>query len=233
MLTIHGGEKRIVIFSQILPYFEGQDDWFRKTFKSLLANFSLEIYDSLSFSEDPKNQNITIADYSKQFLSIINQSDADVLIGFSFGGSILQNLAPSIPKHIQVFLISTPSIISNHLKTKLELLIDLLNNKETELAAQTLHHFVSKDEQAPTSLQYYDDAAVKRLLFGFRTILTHEVQTRRPNMYNLYGSLSKLISRADIFPKESANNFEIPNAGMRVFEDNSPYVTDIIEKLTT
>ena len=228
MITISGGNKKIVILSQILPYFQNAEMMFRRNFADLLNDFSFEIYDSLAFLQD---SNIQMAEYAKNFLDIIKKSDVDIFIGFSFGGAILQNLATLIPKDKKIILISTPSIISAELKSKLEHLIDLLNKKEKLSASKALHHFIARNSQTPLPVEDYDETAIKRLIFGFETLLTHKINKNYLNVFNLYGELSRLVTKDDIFPQKNPNNFQIPESGMRIFDDNNNYVINLLKKL--
>ncbi|MFN8407130.1 MAG: hypothetical protein U0X71_06585 [Sphingobacteriaceae bacterium] len=230
MLTFRGGDKKIIILSQILPTFKNNDSWFKTQFEDLLKDYSLEIHDSLSFFENPKRKNIAMVEYSKYFIDLVKQPNVDALIGLSFGGAILQNLASIIPRPVKVFLMSTPAIISTMLQEKLDLLIHLLKKRDAILAEKTLLSLITKEE-TNLSLQHYDEPAIQRLLFGFQTLLTHHITHQQPNIYNLYGDQSRLVTQADIFPKESPNTFSIPNAGMRILEDNNAYVIQLLQTI--
>ena len=156
-------------------------------------------------------------------------------IGFSFGGVILQQCFPLFEnKHIPMVLFSTPTFADNALKNKLGEVIHLCENNQVEQALDVLYTDVYYPNNHPFS--GWDDINLvessERLIKGLKRVLDtdsrHLLKTTTVNHIHLIGARSDLVNTQNVIPPKSGQLMIVPNAGMRVLQDNAVFCKQVI-----
>lgn len=227
----HGGIK-VLVLSQILPTWHESQEFFNSCFSELKNECTFQIVDSLSFVSNSNS----LEEYAKLFEEILINSEAQVVIGFSFGGVILQHLSKeSLSSITKVIFISTPVGLSKDLEEKLQLFVDYLKEDKTNEALLLLNSYLHSEEVSLTdvsiSLQNMVDIKM-RLLIGFGLLLNHRLSTKTWDIdspiLSFYGKDSKLVSIADSLNAKGICNYLVDNAGMRVLTDQKTLVSKAI-----
>jgi len=196
-------------------------------FKQYFPSVQFDYIDIMSFSADCKN----IECMTKMFKSWLSseQNNYDFFIGFAYGGVILQ-YSMDLIQNKKVILISSPEYINTELNQKLSLLSKMLMKNLTYEAIELLDSFVYTNQ---SSSKYAFNIPLKqvnsRLQNGFQMILKMDrFNNNSENIIKIVGEKSNLVNIDNIVAKNNA--IEIPDAGMRVLEENAGKVQETINE---
>jgi hypothetical protein len=161
-------------------------------------------------------------------------AEVDILVGFSLGGVILQQsfgqlaaLRSTLPK---IVLFSTPSFINADLRTKLDSVISLIQAEKLVEAYTMKMQYILAPLQTPAPSPQFDNPklATQRLLSGLQRIVTtcseaQLTQGNTPEYVQFVGEYSQLVNQENVLSTKSGTLVVVPNAGMRVLEDNPQF----------
>lgn len=228
LFNFGNGKPKFLIISAITPLCIIPNDTIN--FFSKYYSDSFDYIDIMNFLGQSKNLKEAVLQFSTWFLE--QQGKYDCIIGFSFGGVILQYIL-NIISNEKIILISSPTIMSGELQSKLLSLKNLLVKNQILKALQELQQYVSLNSHIVTNTCYtqQDLIIVKdRMLKGFNMILDMEENSVLGLKYiiSIVGEKSNLVTIEDICLPPS-NNYIVPQSGMRVLEDNPNAVRQIID----
>ncbi len=182
---------------------------------------------------------LSIEDYRLYWQNKINSLilSHDIFIGFSLGGILLlENLHLFLNQNKTIILISTPCVLDDVLRIKLNQIIHQCNAGNAIDAIKLLNAYIATQpltEDSKNEIENLPEAAA-RLSFGLDYVLhPHIVHTTTMNqvpLYQIVGADSKLVTQAHVI--EGANRYVhlIPNAGQRVLEDNPHDTRQLIKQ---
>jgi hypothetical protein len=232
------GPVKVLVLSQIFPTWEEGHEIFESFFEQLNDQCTFEIYDSLEKISDFKE----IHEYAMSFRELLSQSEASIIMGFSFGGSILQYfLHDPLLKEKKVIFVSVPTVISPGLYRKLSRIINFLEVDQMKDALDLLSFYVLNQDLGthegkivPEELEESRVATKKeRLLKGFQFLLGHnrkyDIENSVVPILNLYGENSQLVNSNDMVSSVRMQNIKVPRAGMRVIADDIQFTSNTIK----
>ena len=217
-------KKNILVIAPIMPQ-RSEIESFANTLAFLLPHYNLNVIDPLEIIDiSLKNHDYYLA--WQHYLSHPHQP-YDALIGFSFGGVILQQCF-SLFEHqpIPIILFSTPSFADQTLIQTLQQVISLCENNQLEQALDVLYTAVYHPN--PSRLQRLKTLnpteAADRLINGLNRILatnaTRLLKTNTVPHLHFIGEQSNLVNFQNVVAPNVGKLLRVPQAGMRVLEDN-------------
>lgn len=175
----------------------------------------------------------------RQMISpVLHQYDA--LIGFSFGGVILQQCFSLLSaEHYTkpILLFSTPSFADHALNQKLGQVLSLAEKKQLQAANQLkMNYVLHPNPGVEISLpEDQTELGCARLIEGIQRILTtdsREVLQQSPVRYHHFiGEHSYLVNSANVIAGLAGELIYVPGASMRVLKDNSHFCYKKIEEI--
>lgn len=230
------GKKKLLIFAPILPQWNPSTD-IEKTFHHYTQDYSIEHIDTLSVTMGSKSISEALLKFKDYFVQ--HCANADVLIGFAFGGTLLQHIADIIPRHCKLVLISAPTYADNNLVKKLESVLSLLSNNQLLEAINLVELLVQPRGQVThtglTNIECILNVAnaKERLLHGYGLM----IQTDARNTVNIgshqslaiIGEHSQLATLDNVL-LSSKRIRVVPNAGMRVLDSNPELIHSILDQ---
>ena len=230
--------KKVFVLAPILP------DWnhvnlIEKVVNLLLGSEEniLNIIDPLSCLEN--DAKIFYPWWLRKLEKEIN--NYDVFLGFSFGGVILQqcfSLFENINRKIILF--STPSFINFALYQKLNKIIQLIKLGLVEDALALHDKWVFSPNAVPYQIKEPVSSAaveniISRVLHGLNLILKTDSREKLKNTSiqytHLIGEKSVLVNHQNVVVSTHGKLIIVPNAGMRVLQDNFPYCQQILREI--
>lgn len=160
----------------------------------------------------------------------------DVFCGFSFGGVILQQCLPLFePYNKSILLFSSPSVINDELRQKLEQVIALCDQGQLTAALALLYQYVDYPNQVKRTFAIDDEVlAANRLVSGLERVITTDcqpvLQATQVAFAHFLGEKSGLVQRENVLIPDSAVLYTVPGAGNRVLQDNPSFCQNIILK---
>ncbi len=196
-------------------------------FKQHYPSVQFDYIDIISFSKGCTQIECSVKMFKEWLLS--QAGNYDFFIGFAYGGVVLQ-YSMDLLGDKKVILISSPEYMNEELDEKLTLLKKMLIKNLTYEAIDLLDSFIYTDQ---LSCKYKFNIPLKevnlRLQNGFQMILTMEqFNNDSDNVMKLVGQNSKLVNINSIFAQN--NVVEIPDAGMRIIEENPHKVKETINE---
>lgn len=226
-INVGFGQAKALVLSPILA------DW--EEAKSVIANldflfdrYNLIMYDSLSFIKK---------DYAGQLSKYLNiwesflvncLDDVDLVIGFSFGGTLLQHLLNKLPlKNKKIIFMSSPAFVTDDLRKKLDEFLSLVEMQAIEQLLARLSFYSSpKSPQSKYILPLDSDQEemLLRLKHGFSLISQADARNIIASVLmdylHIYGEESLLAGSNNIEVSPGAMKIGIPNSGIRVLNEN-------------
>jgi hypothetical protein len=160
--------------------------------------------------------------------------DYHAFFGFSFGGVILQQCF-SLFERVQkpIILFSVPSFADAALQEKLSKVITLCEEKRVNEALVSLYEYVFYPRSSQTSFIIDNpEEAAKRMVFGLQQVLATDA---RPLLHetnvsylHLIGEQSALVNGENVRMGKAGRLIQVPQAGMRVLQDNLDYCKQLI-----
>lgn len=224
--------KKIAVFLPVLP----QPSYLTAIKQSLAfldeAGYIIDFIDPCALPR-VENQTEFYSGWQKNLSRLIPGYDA--FLGFSFGGVILQNaLALFESENKPIILFSTPTKVDEALKNKLNQVIHLCKQHHIHDALRVLYQFVYYPKPIPDQnfpVAEIDEAA-SRLSFGLQKVIdsdaTDSLQRTTVTFTHMIGEQSNLVMPCHVFTPESGELVLVPDAGMRVLEDNLSFCRDLI-----
>lgn len=223
--------KKIAVFLPDLP----QKSYIRPLEQSLSflsSDYLLDFIDPNDLNEELDNA-IFYQCWREQVKKMLPHYDA--FLGFSFGGVILQqclSLFVAIKKPIILF--STPAYANEALRQKLGEVITLCKQHHLEAALKHLYQFVNSPYQLRNKLgaiKNKEDAET-RMISGLQRVLETDsraiLQTTAVHHVHLIGQYSALVNDENTIAPKAGRLIVVPQAGMRVLQDNLLYCKAII-----
>jgi hypothetical protein len=162
-------------------------------------------------------------------------TDYSAFFGFSFGGAILQQCFPLFKQNDKpIILFSAPGVVDKSLRDKLSQTIKLCEEQRLNDALTALYkHVFFPSEDAPTAFVVDDEKeATKRILFGLQHVLETDasivLQNTDVNYLHFIGEHSQLVNHKNVAMGQRGRLIQVPNAGMRVLQNNLAFCKDII-----
>lgn len=213
-----------------------QGDWPKledicKSLDFLSEYYQINYIDSLQWLGQAKTINSYVQLFKTDIQDLIKQ--ADLVLGFSFGGSLLQYLLPNLSNtKAKIILLSSPTVIDQELNQKISRIRELLLADKINEAVNYLNSFIFKDYKN-SNKNILNQQAINRLLEGFRLILEVDARSSiessvKPHLH-LCGDESLLVNINHIKINKTSSIISIPNAKMRVLQDNPQYCETIIK----
>lgn len=203
-----------------------------KSLAFLENDFQLDFFDPL------ETVDITIEPYFLQWEQFFkaNIGRYEGFIGFSFGGMILQQCFPVFEKeqgNKPIFLCSTPSFANESLSKKLTAVIDLCNAGKVSEALEALTKAVVLAPETPTPVTVENpEQAASRLTLGLKRALETDsrsiLNTSLVQYWHLVGAQSQLVNQGNVTTAKRGQLIIVPDAGMRVLQDNPSYCQRVI-----
>lgn len=199
----------------------------------LETNYDITILDTLSHFKAEQYERFK-SDWQQKLSDSLGQTD--VFMGFSIGGVILQHCLDLFKSsNKKIILFSPPSIIDERLKEKLYELLRLIESDKTQEAVHKLSQYVH-----PNALDDFEKRRTipwpeikARLAFGLQfvlnTSLLDSIEQNTASVLQLIGENSQLVKEDNIIQTQHHILKIIPNAGMRVLEDNPEYCHKVIK----
>ena len=157
-------------------------------------------------------------------------SQYDIVIGFSFGGVILQQNFALFEqeqfKHLPIILFSTPSFTDDALKEKLSAVIDDAKAYALDKAYTRLMQSVAYPNASDIISADSQNAKLscERLVQGLTRVLTtdstNQLKQTKVNYLHCIGASSALVNQYNVFEAAGCTLATIASAGMRVLQDN-------------
>lgn len=221
-------KREAVILAPVMPVWdEGQ---FCAPLVTLLAEkgYSVNVIDTLTLIQDASPERAV--EVLCQALNARFQPPY-LLVGFAMAGTLVQLLAPHLNGLSGVISVSAPGFADEQLKTRLGLIISLLEKNEAEHAVDILHQFVVPEGQSVQEGRFtLSDAAkasaVQRMLTGFTLLLNMDARNAIACYSGKYlaivGEKSQLASWENQTHSAQPTHLyrRIPKAGMRPWNDN-------------
>ena len=161
------------------------------------------------------------------------QPEYDAFIGFSLGGVILQeNLDLLTDKAVLLF--SSPTFIDETLSNRLNAVIKLAREKSVFDAIREKNRYVFSPYPVPDYVINLtnDKIAADRLATGLEYVLGVDSRTKLQQtptkVMHLIGEQSQLVNRDNVVAINNGGLVVVPNAGMRVLQNNPSYCVDAI-----
>lgn len=203
------------------------------TLKFLEKDYRIDYVDSLMITDPVSND----AYYNKLWQAQFRErmSHYHGFLGFSFGGIILQqcfSIFESMNKPIVLF--STPAFADTALTYKLGKVISLCKANMIDKALHCLYQdvFLKQETQAQSFAHLDQDVAAKRLIFGLTRVLntdsTDILTKTQVDHLHLIGENSRLVNRENVITPNTGCLSIVPNAGMRVLQDNPAFCQHLI-----
>lgn len=230
-------KKKILVLAPVMACHEHADDLLRML-SFLNPTSELTVLDPLLELSSLSND-----DYYKKWQetlsSLLNQYDA--YIGFSFGAVILQQCFPLFESQQildkPVILFSAPAFTDAFLSDRLGKVIEFAQKNQLEAAyqllmSQVLHPFAPNKVEAifndvPTACARLSEGLTRVITTDSRAVLS----TTSVKHYHFIGEQSYLVNRNHVFDSKNANLVIVPNAGMRVLQDNVEFCYQKIEEI--
>lgn len=210
---------------------------FRKTINRFFNNRNLNLIDPLTENLLVDNTQF-YADWEKKLFELSSQFDC--LVGFSLGGVIIQQSFPilaKLSKSPKIMIFSTPSFVNKNLKVRLEEVINLAQQNKLQEAHKTkMKYVLAPHQKAIESTPFTNPKLAKRrLISGLKRILStssHGQVTSpdSPTHVHFIGNNSILVNRDNVCVSPNGKLLNVPNAGMRVLEDNSKFCKEEIRE---
>lgn len=158
----------------------------------------------------------------------------DVFLGFSFGGTIIQQCFSVIDAYDKpVILFSSPSRVNDTLYNKLNEVVMLCQEGALSDALDTLYRFVYLKSEQMTKLHVSNHKkGCERMISGLKRVMSTDlslvVQAFSKKYIHFIGQHSNLITASDILMGPNGCLIQVPQAGMRILEDNPSYCQPMI-----
>ncbi|KTD34888.1 hypothetical protein Lmor_1421 [Legionella moravica] len=194
--------------------------------------YTIHPLDSLCIMEDiPKSSFYHLwAQKLKEYILLY-----DAFFGFSFGGVIIQQCFSLFTKTEKpIVLFSTPTFADIPLKNKLQEVVALCQNRQLDLALQTLYQHVYYPNAVPLQSHNFlnNSEAAERVIYGLNRVLetdsTSIVRTSTVKHLHLIGQHSHLVNKDNVVQPATGTLLQVPEAGMRVLKDNPHYCQTVI-----
>lgn len=227
--------KKILTIAPVMPQ-QSDIESIASTLSFLQVVYQIDFIDPLAINRDLS------ADISNQAYYQIWQdhlkkwlTNYDAFFGFSFGGVILQqcfSLFADSKKPIVLF--STPTFADHTLQKKLGDVIDFCKANRVNDALASLYKEVFSPHDAPLQVLAESSmvSAAERLIFGLQRVLdtdaTSILQQTTVDHLHLIGECSNLVNKENVLTPRTGNLFIVPQAGMRVLQDNPSYCKKLI-----
>ena len=209
-----------------------------KSIESSVATLNLPY--QLSFADPLSIKEIRRMSFLMQWqkrIELMIEKGTRTFIGFSFGAVILKHVLAHAPDdNLKLIMVSPPSPLKGLLHERLSLVRALCQKGQVLEALHQLYDDVYAPKNKPSNLFYELDlsTAQSRLIQGFNLLFDLECSSSLPicpnhKILSLIGAQSQLVTRAQGVASETNESVvTVPNAGMRVLENNLPFCLQTI-----
>ncbi len=196
-----------------------------QSFASLDALCDITWIDALAFD----NPHQSSAQFYQAWQVFLSEQEASYtgFMGLSLGGVILQQCLPTLTTPKPILLFSTPSYIDDILACILKKVIRLARNDQTTTALNYLYQHVYCNYQPQDLAEQVAPTSRVRLISGLNKVLAGDTRAFctaniHPGLHFI-GACSKLVKHRHALPAPNIKLITVPDAGMRVFEDNPAF----------
>lgn len=218
--------KKILVLAPVMAWHEQTQDII-KMLSFLNNDYEIEIIDPLQSLSDLDNERYYQA-FQERLSPMLD--DYDAFIGFSFGAVILKQCFNLFEQRSQqrksIILFSAPAFADEPLRDRLGEVIALAKQLKFELA----HTLLMQQVFHPHPLNDIDNTyanprlACARLSEGLTRVLTTDSRAVLSSTtvvhHHFIGELSYLVNRNNVIAPKHGELFIVPNAGMRVLQNN-------------
>lgn len=222
--------KKILVLAPVLAWHEQTQDI--RNMLSFLEeyHYQLDIIDPLL--------TLSVLDNERYYQAVQDQlspilDNYDAFIGFSFGAVILKHcfklLEHESLQRKPVVLFSAPAFADEPLKERLGAVVALAQQLKLESAHALLMQQVFHPNSLPDLKHSCDnpELACARLVEGLTRVLTTDSRSilLRTSVvhHHFIGEHSYLVNRSNVIAPKHGALFIVPNAGMRVLQNNAAY----------
>lgn len=222
-------KKKILLMAPVMPATEHSQELV-KSLSFLSSSYDFHVIDPLSELSNLDNET-----YYRHWQTRLEPlvDTHDVFIGFSFGAVILQRCFSFLIKENiadkPILLFSAPSFADNALKEKLGKVVALAKQIKLQAAYQLLMQQVLYPAPPKEVSIAADDPALAcaRLVEGLSRVLTTDLRDTLANndlrYHHFIGEHSYLVNQHNVVTSKSGTLITVPNAGMRVLQDNAAF----------
>lgn len=221
--------KKVAVFLPVMP---------QRSFMSSIVDalaflkpeFQCDFIDPYEIHADVSN-----ALYYLKWKERLQQKVYDAYLGFSFGGVILQQCFSILePLKKPMLLFSTPTFTNEDLTSKLGKVIHLCKQQRVLEGVTSLYQYALFPNPLPeTSYTLANEAeSGARLVHGLQKVLdtnSEEILWSTKIKYTHFiGEQSSLVNLSNVGVAVNGSLRVVPNAGMRVLQDNIDFCRPII-----
>jgi hypothetical protein len=221
--------KKILVIGPILPYWE-EIQHITETLKFLSVDNKIDFIDPLIGLTMCTNRTQFFEKWYKRLKKLIFKYD--IFLGFSLGGIVLQELMNKFEFYNKrLIFFSTPSFIDNFLYERLGKIIELTQKELVLEAINFLNQYVFYPFEPPAqnsqiiNLKFAALRLQKGLQFVLETDIRHILEKIQLPFIHFIGEKSELVNKDHITHSLTGQIIIVPNAGMRVLQNNLPYCT--------
>ena len=216
-------KKNILVIAPVMPQSE-DIELFAQALGFLTPFYDLDFIDPLSLVDISLDSSAYYSAWQNELATRLKAYDA--FIGFSFGGVILQQCFALFENQSRpIILISTPTFSDHALSQKLGKVIALCEQAQMNEALNTLYTHVFYPNPLPMNACIPNQKeAAHRLILGLKRVLNTDssciLKTSSVRYLHLIGEQSDLVNVRNVNVENNGLRLIVPNAGMRVLQDN-------------
>jgi hypothetical protein len=228
-------KKKILAIAPVMPQ-QSDIESIASTLSFLQTVYQIDLIDPLAINNE-LSTDIANEHYYQLWQAHLSKwlTNYDAFFGFSFGGVILQqNFSLFAQSKKPVVLFSTPTFADSALQKKLSHVIELCKASRVNDALAFLYKDVFYPHDSPLQILAKSSLAkaANRLIFGLQRVLNTDaksiLQHTTVEHLHLIGEYSNLVNKENVLAPRTGNLFIVPQAGMRVLQDNPPYCKRLI-----
>lgn len=221
--------KKILVLAQAMAFPE-QIDELQTMLGFLEPSYQLDFIDPLTELSSLDNKRYYMQ-WQTRLSALLTHYQA--FIGFSFGAVILQQSFPVFEQlgilDKPVILFSAPAFVNQYLEERLGSVVELAQRQQFVEAHQLLMKYVLHPfETGELAVTCANSAvACKRLIEGLTRVTSTDsrtiLSTTAVEHYHFVGEQSYLVNKNHIPESTHGKLLVVPNAGMRVLQDNQAF----------
>lgn len=219
-------KKKILVLGPVMACHE-QSNELLSMLSFLEPSYQISVLDPLT-DLSPLNNELYYKAWKDKLSLLLGSYDA--FIGFSFGGVILQQCFPLFESQCiedkPIILFSAPAFADDCLSERLGKVIELAKASQLQAAYQLLMSQVlyPKAPSNMTTVFNTPELACLRLKEGLMRVITTDsraiLSATSIVHYNFIGEHSYLVNQNHIYSAINSKLILVPDAGMRVLQDN-------------
>lgn len=219
--------KRALLFSPIAATFNPAT---YSEFKEYLVGNGYEclLIDTLKGVE---HSNINFGALLNSMIAESSEFSPTLLFGHAFGGTIAREVAGNLTCSPRLITVSAPLLPTVHLKEKLTSIINSANESGIDSAVHLLETIVGNQSTGDVEIS---EESFDRIVSGMSMLVEYSPSPSAlaclPKSLNICGYNSGLVKEADITSASASQSSVVPDAGMRVMNDNFNGFIKLVEE---